>query len=290
MSVAPHVVLEEPIATPSSLAEVRRRFLRLRLTERVAITSLGLLFLLVLIGPLVAPHDPTAPVGAQLLAPGNGFLLGTDELGHDIFSRVLYGLRQSWFGALAVITSGVLIGTTVGLIAGAVGGRVDAVLMRITDVFLALPGPVLALAIAAALGRSYTNTLIAVAVVWWPLYARIVRAEVKAFTARPFMEAATLSGAPLRRRWLRHLLPGALPPIVIAASLDIGGLILTVAGLSFLGLGAPQPAPELGAMVAQGIPYLLSSAWVSLFPALAIFILALVSNLAGDAIRELLED
>lgn len=290
MSVAPDVILDEPIATPSSFAEVRRRFRRLRLTERTAVFALVLLLVIVIVGPLVAAHDPTAPVGDQLQAPGNGFLLGTDELGHDIFTRILYGARQSWLGAIAVIASGVIIGTIVGLVAGAVGGWVDAALMRVTDVFLSLPAPVLALAIAAALGRSYTNTLIAVAVVWWPLYARIVRAEVKAFTARPFMEAAVLSGAPLRRRWLRHLLPGAVPPIVIAASLDVGGLILTVAGLSFLGLGAPQPAPELGAMAAQGIPYLLSSSWVSLFPALAIFIIALVTNLAGDAIRELLED
>lgn len=290
MSVTPDVVLDEPLAVGRSVPEVLRRLRRLRLADKVAVAGLLLVLLVSFVGPLLAPHDPVAPVATPFTAPGHGFLLGTDELGHDIFSRVLYGARESWLGAFAVIGSGVLIGTVIGLIAGATGGWVDAVLMRFTDAFLALPAPVLALAIAAALGRSYTNTLIAVAVVWWPLYARIVRAEIKAFSSRPYIEAATIAGVPARRRWLRHLLPGALPPILVAASLDVGGLILTVSGLSFLGLGAPQPAPELGAMTAQGIPYLLSSAWVALFPAVAIFVIALVSNLAGDAIRDLLEE
>ena len=176
------------------------------------------------------------------------------------------------------------------MVAGATRGWVDSVLMRITDAFLALPGPVLALAIAAALGRSYMNTLIAIAIVWWPLYARLVRSEVRAYADRPFIEAAKLSGIPARKRWRKHLLPGAIPVVIVAASLDIGGVILVVAGLSFLGLGAPQPAPELGAMVSQGLPYILSADWVALFPALAIFIIALVANLAGDTIRDLLED
>jgi peptide/nickel transport system permease protein len=162
--------------------------------------------------------------------------------------------------------------------------------MRVTDAFLALPGPVLALAIAAALGRSYQNTLIAVAIVWWPLYARVVRSEARAFSSRPYIEAAKLAGVPAWRRLVRHLLPGTLPVIIVAGSLDVGGLILVVSGLSFLGLGAAQPAPELGAMTAQGLPYILSSHWVALFPGIAIFLIALVCNLAGDAVRDLLEE
>jgi peptide/nickel transport system permease protein len=290
VSVTPEVVLDEPIGVPRSPNELARRFRRLRRADQAAVVALVLLLLVSFLGPLLVAHDPVQPVGEPTTPPGGQFLFGTDELGHDIFSRVLHGARQSWIGAFAVIASGVLIGTAVGLIAGATGGRVDTVLMRITDAFLALPAPVLALAIAAALGRSYTNTLIAVSVVWWPLYARIVRAEIRAFTSRPFIEAATLAGVPAHRRWLRHLLPGAVPVILVAASLDVGGLILTVAGLSFLGLGAPQPAPELGAMTAQGIPYILSAEWVALFPALAVFLIALVSNLAGDALRDLLEE
>jgi peptide/nickel transport system permease protein len=290
MSVTPELVLDQRAAVDRSPSELGRRFKRLGRPDQAAIVALIALLLISIVGPLVVSSDPVLPVDAPFTPPGGSFLLGTDELGHDIFSRVLHGARQSWIGAFAVIASGVVIGTTIGLIAGATGGWVDTVLMRITDAFLALPAPVLALAIAAALGRSYTNTLIAVAVVWWPLYARIVRAEVRAFSSRPYIEAAMLAGVPAHRRWLRHLLPGAVPVILVAASLDVGGLILTVAGLSFLGLGAPQPAPELGAMAAQGLPYILSAEWVALFPALAIFLIALVSNLAGDAVRDLLEE
>jgi peptide/nickel transport system permease protein len=290
VSVTPEVVLDERAAVDRHPSELLRRFKRLRRSERATLILLVVLLLVSFLGPLLVAHNPVQPAAGPFTPPGGRFLLGTDELGHDIFSRVLYGARQSWIGAFAVIASGVIIGTAIGLVAGASGGWVDTVLMRVTDAFLALPAPVLALAIAAALGRSYTNTLIAVAVVWWPLYARIVRAEIKAFSSRPYIEAATLAGVRAHRRWLRHLLPGALPTILIAASLDVGGLILTVSGLSFLGLGAPQPAPELGAMTAQGIPYILSAEWVALFPALAIFLIALVSNLAGDAVRDLLEE
>ena len=291
MSDALDTLVDRPRTTVgASSAELRRRLRRLGWTDKAALIVLAVLLLVSFIGPLLATHDPEAPAGPLFAPPGGGFPFGTDELGHDIFTRVLYGARQSWIGAFIVTGSGVLIGTVVGVIAGARGGWVDSVLMRITDAFLALPGPVLALAIAAALGRSYANTLIAVAIVWWPLYARLVRSEVRAYASRPFIEAATLAGVPARRRWWRHLLPGAIPVIIIAASLDIGGVILTVAGLSFLGLGAPQPAPELGAMVSQGLPYILSAEWVALFPALAIFGIALTSNLAGDAIRDLLEE
>jgi peptide/nickel transport system permease protein len=290
MSVTPELVLGERPRIHRGRTELVRRLKRLRRADQAAVIAFVLLLLASFVGPLLVSNDPVQPVGSAFSPPGGGFLFGTDELGHDIFSRVLYGARQSWLGAFAVISSGVIVGTAIGLIAGATGGWVDTVLMRFTDAFLALPAPVLALAIAASLGRSYTNTLIAVAIVWWPLYARIVRSEIRAFSSRPYIEAARLAGVPAHRRWLRHLLPGAVPVILVAASLDVGGLILTVSGLSFLGLGAPQPAPELGAMTAQGIPYILSSEWVALFPALAIFAIALVSNLAGDAVRDLLED
>jgi peptide/nickel transport system permease protein len=289
MSSAREVLLETGFEVEQGPSELRRRVERLGRGDRLALTAFVLLLLVSFVGPLVARGSPIEPVGAPFLPPGGSFLFGTDELGHNILTRVLHGARQSWIGAFIVTLSGVLIGTAVGLIAGATRGWVDSVLMRITDIFLALPAPVLALAIAAALGRSYTNTLIAVAAVWWPLYARIVRSEVRAFASRPHIEAAVLSGVPAHRRWLRHLLPGAFPVILIAASLDIGGAILTVAGLSFLGLGAAQPAPELGAMVAQGLPFILSTEWVALYPALAIFVIALVCNLAGDAARDLLE-
>ena len=163
-------------------------------------------------------------------------------MGRDIFSRVLLGARASWFSALAVVGYGVAVGGLIGLTAGSVGGWVDGLLMRITDAFLALPGPVLAIAVVAALGPSLWHTLIAVSIVWWPFYARIVRGEIRALAARPHVEAARLGGAGRVRIALRHLLPGALAPTLVAASLDVGNLVLTLAALSFLGLGRlPRP-------------------------------------------------
>jgi peptide/nickel transport system permease protein len=216
--------------------------------------------------------------------------MGTDEVGRDLFTRVLYGLRASWLAALVVITSGVLIGGLVGLVAGAAGGWIDNLLMRITDAFLSLPGPILAIAVVAALGPSLSHTLLAVMIVWWPFYARIVRGEVKALAARPHLEAARLAGVGRMRLTFRHLLPGAIPATVVTASLDVGGLVLTLAALSFLGLGAPSPAPELGAMAARGMPYLLEQWWVPVMPGLAVLGLAFVSNLAGDGLRDLIGD
>jgi peptide/nickel transport system permease protein len=162
--------------------------------------------------------------------------------------------------------------------------------MRFTDVFLALPGPVLAIAVVAALGPGFTHTLIAVAIVWWPFYARIVRGEVKALAARPHIEAARLSGVGRVRIAVRHLLPGAVPATVVTASLDVGNLVLTLAALSFLGLGAPAPAPELGAMSARGLGFLLTQWWIPVIPGIAVFVLALVANLAGDGLRDLIGD
>ncbi len=244
--------------------------------------------LLAILTPVIAPYDPNKPAGKPFIEPLHGFLMGTDEVGRDVFSRVLYGLRTSWFAALIVIASGVLIGGLLGLIAGAAGGWIDSLLMRITDVFLALPGPILAIAVVAALGPSLQHTLIAVMIVWWPFYARIVRGEIKALAARPHVEAARLSGVGRIRISLRHLLPGAVPAALVTASLDVGNLILTLAGLSFLGLGAPAPAPELGAMAARGLPYLLQQWWVPVMPGLAVLFLALVANLAGDGLRDMI--
>jgi peptide/nickel transport system permease protein len=202
---------------------------------------------------------------------------------------VLVGVRASWLAALVVIASGVVVGGLLGLVAGAAGGLLDTALMRFTDIFLALPGPVLAIAIVAALGPSLSHTLLAVGIVWWPWYARIVRAEVRALAVRPHVDAARLAGAGRVRLALRHLLPGAVPAVLVTASLDVGNLVLTLAGLSFIGLGAPPPAPELGTMVARGMPYLIGHPWIPLAPAAAVFVLVFASNLAGDALRDLLE-
>jgi peptide/nickel transport system permease protein len=251
--------------------------------DKAGIILLGLLIALAVFAPLIAPYNPIVPSGVPFTG---GHLMGTDEVGYDIFSRVLFGLRTSMLGVLIVVTSGVVIGGLVGLVAGVAGGWLDTVLMRITDLFLALPGPLLAIAIAAALGPSYAHVLLAVAIVWWPFYARIMRGEVRAWAARPHLEAAALAGAGPVRRALRHLLPGAVPAIVVTASLDVGNLVVTLAGLSFLGLGAPAPAPELGAMAARGLQFLLQQWWIPVMPGIAVALLALGANLTGDAVAD----
>ena len=203
---------------------------RSSIVDRCGAVLLLVLVLLAVLAPVIAPYNPIVPSGQPFTPPFHaGHLLGTDEVGYDIFSRVLYGLRTSLSGVLIVVTSGVVIGGVIGLVAGAVGGWVDTVLMRFTDLFLALPGPLLAIAVVAALGPSYFHILVAVMIVWWPFYARIVRGEIRALSARPHLEAARLAGAGPARRALRHLLPGAVPAIVVTASLDVGNLVVTLA-------------------------------------------------------------
>jgi peptide/nickel transport system permease protein len=255
--------------------------------------AVGLILIVTIVAvavPLIAPHDPLVPVGMPLQAPGkSGFLLGSDSVGRDILSRVLYGVQSSWFAALVVVAVGLVIGGLIGLIAGAAGGWLDGVLMRITDGFLSLPAPVLAIAVVAALGPGFVHTLVAVSIVWWPFYARLVRGEVARLAARPHIEAAKLAGVGPIRLAMRHLLPGAVPNALVAASLDIGTLILTLAALSFLGLGQSAPAPELGADAARNLTYFLQQWWVPVMPGLAVLVLALIANIAGDGLRNLMK-
>jgi peptide/nickel transport system permease protein len=263
-----------------------------RVRSRLDVATAGLLGLVTVIAlaaPVLAPHNPLSPVGQPELKPGQGgFLLGSDTVGRDILSRVLYGLRSSWLAALAVVALGLLIGGLIGLVAGASGGWVDNLLMRITDGFLALPAPIVAIAVVAGLGGGLFHTLIAVSVVWWPFYARIVRGEIRTLAARPHVEAARLAGTGRVRVAVRHLLPGAVPSAAVTASLDIGNLVLTLAGLSFLGLGQSAPAPELGADTARNLSYLLQDWWIPVMPGIAVALLALAANVAGDGVRNLM--
>jgi peptide/nickel transport system permease protein len=250
---------------------------------RSALWPVGVVTLVVLALPLLAPHGPLDIVAAGPFRPPSwAHPLGTDDVGRDVFSRVLFGMRESWLSALAVITVGALFGALVGALAGTFGGPLDMVLMRITDLFLALPATVIAIAIIAAAGPSLLHTLIALSIVWWPWYARIVRAEVRAHASRPHADAARLAGVGTGRLVLRHLLPGAVGVVIVTMSLDVGNLILALAALSFIGLGAPPPSPELGAMSAQGLEYLLAYWWVPIAPAACVALLALVANLLGD--------
>jgi peptide/nickel transport system permease protein len=285
------MAVAEPVTSGASYA--RPGTLRLRIPRargNTGLIVLGCVTLLALAGPLLAPHGSTtpAPVGS-FHPPFDGTLLGTDELGRDLLSRVLFGLRASWLSALVVVASGVLIGGLVGLVAAMRGGWVDGLLMRMTDVFLALPGPVITIAVVVALGPSLPHVLLAIAAVWWPWYARIVRGEVGKLLVRPHVDAARLAGVGTLRLAWRHLLPGAVPAVLVTASLDVGNLVLALAALSFLGLGAPPPTPELGAMAANGLPYLLGHPWVAVVPAIAVFLLAFTANVAGDSVRDRLD-
>jgi peptide/nickel transport system permease protein len=285
------MAIAEPVARQALRVTPRRKPRNLERKASVAAASLfGVVTLAALLAPVLSPDDPLMPAGAPLLGPGKGgFLLGSDSIGRDVLSRVLYGMRTSWFAALGVIALGLLIGGVIGLVAGATGGWVDNVLMRITDGFLALPAPVLAIAVVAALGPSLLHTLVAVSIVWWPFYARIVRGEIRNLAARPHVEAAKLAGAGRLRIAVRHLLPGAVPAALVTASLDIGNLVLTLAGLSFLGLGQSAPAAELGADTARNLSFLLQDWWVPVMPGIGVLVLAFIGNIAGDGVRNLIE-
>ena len=283
VTAAPPVSIAEPVAAPDATGRWRRAAGG---AGARALAPVAILAAIALAAPLLAPNDPIAisAVGS-LQGPSASAPLGTDEVGRDVLSRVLHGIRASWLAALAVIAGGALLGGVIGLLAGAGGRLVDTVLMRITDLFLALPAPILAIAVIAALGPSLRNSLLALSVVWWPWYARIVRGEVRALAGRPHVEAARMAGVGRVRLMLRHLLPAALPPVIVTMSLDVGNLILALAGLSFIGLGAPPPSPELGAMSARGLQYLFGHPWIPLAPALAVAVLAFAANLAGDSIN-----
>lgn len=287
------MVVAEPSVLPARTRAGRRTLLGASTSRALNLAGVSLIVVVTLVAvlaPVLAPHDPLQPIGIPFQPPGSsGYPLGSDTIGRDVLSRVLYGVRASWFAALAVVLVGLLFGGLIGLVSGAAGGWVDNLLMRITDAFLALPAPVLAIAVVAALGPGFVHTLIAVSIVWWPFYARIVRGEVRLLAARPHVEAAKLAGTGWFRLALRHLLPGALPAAVVTASLDIGNLILTLAGLSFLGLGQSAPAAELGADSARNLTYLLQYWWVPVIPGLAVMVLALIGNIAGDGVRNLID-
>jgi peptide/nickel transport system permease protein len=265
---------------------------RSRTADRLGSIALGVLLLVTValaVAPLLLGAGERDVVGDPFVGPGGDHLLGTDSQGRDMLARTILGARTSWFAAMVVVGLGALIGGAVGLVAGFVGGVVDTVLMRLTDAALALPGPLVALAVVSALGTGLRNTLIAVAATWWPWYARIVRGQVHALTHRPFVEAARMGGVGWTRRALLHVLPGTAGPVIVSLSLDLGAVILVLAGLSFLGLGSPPPAAELGAMSSQGLTYLFNAPWIAVAPAAALFVLALLANFAGDALRDLAE-
>ena len=266
--------------------------------RRQPLMALGLAILVVLVliaifAPLIAPHPADAGTATDpanaLAAPGHGHLLGTDQLGRDVLTRVLYGARTSPLIVASVLALSALVGVPLGILAGASGGWVDDVIMRITDVFLAFPALLLALALATVLRPSAEHAALAIAVTWWPWYARLARGSAAAIAGRGYIEAARALGAPRRRVLARHVLPNALPPTIVQISLDAAGIMLTAAALSFLGLGAQDPTPEWGLMVNQGQGLLETNWWVAIPPGAAIVIAAVGFNLLGDGLRTLLD-
>ncbi|MFB2607252.1 ABC transporter permease, partial [Rhizobium phaseoli] len=227
---------------------------------------------------------------ARLLPPGTGeFLLGTDDQGRDIFSRLIYGSRLTLLVVVLVAVISAPIGLIVGTVSGYAGGWVDATLMRITDIFLAFPKLVLALAFVAALGPGIQNAIIAIAITSWPPYARIARAETLTVRRSDYISAVRLMGASPLRIVVRHVMPLCISSLIVRVTLDMAGIILTAAGLGFLGLGAQPPLPEWGAMIAAGRRFILDQWWVAAMPGIAILIVSLGFNLLGDGLRDALD-
>jgi peptide/nickel transport system permease protein len=242
-----------------------------------------------LAAPLIAPADPLAMAPRLRLAPPSlAHWMGTDDGGRDILSRVIFGARASLLTALGILAMASVVGAAIGLAAGYFGGWVDEILMRVTDMFLAFPALVLAMAMAAALGPSLFNATVATAVVWWPWYARLVRGQTLHLKHEAFVESARVSGASVLRITILHILRNCLTPIIVQVSLDIGYAILTLSSLSFIGLGAQPPAPEWGSMVSLGRDYFLEQWWMVTFPGLAIFLSVMAFNLLGDGLQEVL--
>lgn len=263
------------------------------LLTRAAIIIVFLLVLLALFAPYIVPYpeqiqDENDPVN-MLQAPSAEHWFGTDELGRDIFSRVVYGTRISLRASLIAVAIAVAFGMTLGAIAGAAGGIIDEIIMRITDVFLSFPSLLLAIAVSAFLSPSLTNATLAISASWWPWYTRIVRGQAVSIRERQFVRAARAIGTSELKIVFKHIIPNTVAQVIVQASMDIGGVIMTLASLSFLGLGAQAPTPEWGLMINTGRNYFQTAPWCSIFPGLAIFITVLAFNLLGDGLREVLD-
>ena len=286
--------------SPTSRSQARwgqsyRVWLALK-ANRLAMVGLWIVIILTLLAifaPVLAPYDPLEGIGglrgARLVPPSWAHPLGTDDLSRDILSRILYGSRLTLLVVLLVAVIATPIGLAVGTTAGYFGGWVDVVLMRITDIFMAFPRLILALAFASALGPGIENAIIAIAITAWPPYARLARAETLTIRETDYINAARLQGASHLRIIWGHITPLCLSSAIVRVTLDMAGIILIAAGLGFLGLGAQPPQPEWGAMIAGGRRFIIDQWWVATMPGLAIFVVALGFNLLGDGLRDVLD-
>jgi peptide/nickel transport system permease protein len=272
------------------MTDVIRAFRR----SGAALFGLGLvavMAVLAVVAPWLAPRDPDAIDTARRLAPvfTAGHPLGTDEFGRDLLSRLVWGARVSLLAGVGTAAAAMLMGVSLGLLAGYYRGWVESLIMRFTDILMAFPFILLAIAIVAGLGPGLRNAMIAIAIVGFPIYARLVRGVVLSVREREFVEAARALGSPDRLILARHVVPHLLSPVVVAFSLDVGAKILTTAGLSFLGLGTQPPTADWGSMLATGRQFVILSPHVVLLPGFAIFVMVLALNLVGDAVRDLLD-
>ncbi|GAA3737965.1 ABC transporter permease [Leifsonia bigeumensis] len=259
----------------------------------VGVAIVVLVLVLALFGQWIAPY-PEQGLGSPRpslrgLAPGAEYLFGTDQLGRDVLSRIIMGARPALLISVFVVLLAMVIGIPLGAIAGYRGGWVDQVLMRVTEVFQSFPPLLLAMVTVAILGPSLVNAGIALAVSWWPWYARLVRAEAQSLRGRPFVEAARAIGVPTWRIIPRHILRNSLTPILVQATVDIGSVVLAAGALAFIGLGAQPPEPDWGLMVAEGRGLIFTQWWISTFPGLALFVTVLGFNLIGDSLRDIFD-
>ena len=283
--------------TPASRAQARwgRMYLSWLAFRRNPLAFGGLVVALTfaviaIIAPWLATHDPAAQnLAGRLAAPNAANWLGTDELGRDIYSRLLYGTRITLGMVVAVVVLVAPLGLLVGATAGYLGGWPDRILMRVTDIFMAFPRLILALAFVAALKPGLTNAVIAIALTAWPPYARLARAETLTIRNTDFVSAARIQGASTPRILVRQIMPLCLSSLIVRVTLDMSSIILTAAGLGFLGLGAQPPSPEWGAMIATGRRFILEQWWVATMPGVAIFVSSLGFNLLGDGLRDVLD-
>ena len=283
---------------PASRTQARlgRAYVAWRRFSANRLAFLGLLIIIALLvvaafADVLAPYSPTVGdlKNARLLAPSSAHWFGTDDLGRDIYSRILFGSRWTLYVVILVAIIAAPIGLLVGTVAGYAGGWTDAILMRITDIFLAFPKLILALAFVAALGPGIENAVLAIAITSWPPYARIARAETLTVRNSDYIQAVQLMGASPFRIVLRHIMPLCISSLIIRVTLDMAGIILTAAGLGFLGLGAQPPLPEWGTMIASGRRFVLDQWWVAGAPGFAILIVSLGFNLLGDGLRDALD-
>lgn len=287
-------LLDETPATRLQ-AQLGQGYRTLRALLRNPLTVVGLVIILALLltaafAPWIAPYDPLqGELTARLLPPSAAHWMGTDELGRDIFSRVVYGARITLFIVLLVAIISAPLGLVIGAISGYFGGVADRIMMGLTDIFLSMPRLILALAFVAALGPGIENAVIAIAITAWPVYARLARAETLTIRRAEFIAAVRMQGASHGRIILRHILPLCMSSTIVRVTLDMAGIILTAAGLGFLGLGAQPPLPEWGAMISRGRAFILDQWWVATMPGFAIVIVSLGFCLFGDGLRDVLD-